>query len=50
MRYISYKKNDAYKNSYSGSNRTYNNSSNADYQASVANAGTSNMSDFIPFN
>lgn len=45
-----FKKNDAYKNSYSGSNRTYNNSSNAYYQASVANAGTSNMSDFIPFN
>lgn len=45
------KKNEAYKNSYSGSNNTYNNNSNnAEYQAPIANAGTSNMSDFIPYN
>jgi hypothetical protein len=44
------KKQEAYKNSYSGSNnKNYNNTSNSGYQASVANAGTSNMSDFIPF-
>lgn len=44
------KKQEAYKNSYSGSNnKNYNNTSNSGYQAPIANAGTSNMSDFIPF-
>lgn len=43
------KKNDAYKNSYSGSNKNYNNGNNSNYQAPDANAGTSNMTDFIPF-
>ena len=44
------KKQEAYKNSYSGSNnKNYNNTSNSSYQAPIANAGTSNMSDFIPF-
>lgn len=43
------KKNDAYKNSYNGSNKNFSNTNNSNYQASVANAGTSNMTDFIPF-
>lgn len=44
------KKQEAYKNSYSGSNnKNYNSTSNSGYQAPIANAGTSNMSDFIPF-
>lgn len=46
------KKNEAYKNSYSGSNNTYNNSNNnnqQNYQAPSSNASTSNMSDFLPF-
>ena len=44
------KKQEAYKNSYSGSNnKNYNNTSKSGYHAPIANAGTSNMSDFIPF-
>ena len=46
-----FKRNDAYKNSYSGSNNNNYNHTNNNYsaQAPVANAGTSNIADFIPF-
>lgn len=46
-----FKKNEAYKNSYSGSNNNNYNHTNNNYsaQAPVANAGTSNIADFIPF-